>query len=148
MTVVEKISAALNANLGRCPRCMRQSFVFVLGTWGLVLVMTLVTISPPVLTLATVFAAGATGLWLSHLTAFALRVMRSASTSKSKAIGRNVVTVFQEFSAGGDRCGFAHRSCIRRGQNAPMSHLLRVAIKRLRKCRELQYPLSKLRLEL
>ena len=88
---MEKISAALNANLGRCPRCMRQSFVFMLGTWGLVLVITMVTISPLVLTLATVFAVGATGLWLSHLTAFALRAIRSASTSGGKVMGRNVV---------------------------------------------------------
>jgi hypothetical protein len=92
MTVVVKLSTSLRAKLGRCPRCMRQSFFFMLGTWGLVLVTTLVTISPLVLTLATVIAVTATGLWLSHLTAFSLRAMRSVSTSDGEMAGRNAVT--------------------------------------------------------
>jgi hypothetical protein len=80
MTVMEKISAALNANLGRCPRCMRQSFVFLACTWGLAFVLTLARSSPPALTVAWVIAVIATGLWLSHLTVFALRATRSATT--------------------------------------------------------------------
>jgi hypothetical protein len=92
MTIMEKISTALNAKLGRCPKCMRQSFVFMLGTWGLVLVMTLVTISPLVLTLSKVIAVTATGLWLSHLTAFAFRATRSAATARGEVMRRNVVT--------------------------------------------------------
>ena len=92
MTVMEKISAALNANLGRCPRCMRQSFVFMLGTCGLALVLTLVTISPLVLTLSKVIASGATGLWISHLAAFAFRATRSATTARGELIGRDDVS--------------------------------------------------------
>ncbi len=92
MTVMEKISAALNANLGRCPRCMRQSFFFMLGTWGLVLIMTLVAISPLLLTLTAVTAVGATGLWLLHLTAFALRAMSHVTMATDDVMGRNIIT--------------------------------------------------------
>src|SRR6202008_4067650 len=91
-SIVERISSALDANLGRCLRCIRQSSFLMVGMWGLVLVLTLVTISPLVLTVVRVSAVCTTGLWLSHLTAFGLREMRSARTSKSRAIGRNVVT--------------------------------------------------------
>jgi hypothetical protein len=92
MAIVERISAALNANLGRCPICTRQSLFLMLGTWGLVDVMTSVTMSPLVLTLTRVIAVGATGLWLSHLTAFVLRAMRNANTLRSNTIARYAVT--------------------------------------------------------
>jgi hypothetical protein len=91
MTVMEKI-LAVNANLGRCPRCMRQSFVFMLGTWGLVLVLILATNSQLVLILSKVIAVGASGLWLSHLTVFALRATRSPTTAKGEVMRRSVVT--------------------------------------------------------
>jgi hypothetical protein len=92
MTVMEKISAALNTNLGRCPRCIRQSFVVMLGTWGMVLVMTLATASSPALILSKVIAVGSTGLWLAHLAAFAIRATRSPTTARDEVLGRNVVT--------------------------------------------------------
>jgi len=90
-TILKKSLAVLDANLGRCPRCMRLSFIFMLGMWGLVLVMTWATNSPLVLTAARVIVVAATGLWFSHLTAFALRAMRSAGASKGKPVGRSVV---------------------------------------------------------
>jgi hypothetical protein len=92
MNLVAKISTSLRGNLGRCPRCMRQSFAFMLGTWGLVLVTTLLTIPPLVLTVAWVIVVIATGLLLAHLTAFAFRATRSATTPEDEVLGRNVVT--------------------------------------------------------
>jgi len=40
------IFAALDAKLGRCPRCMRQSFIFMLAACGLAFVLTLTTGTP------------------------------------------------------------------------------------------------------
>jgi hypothetical protein len=92
MAAVEKISALLRTKLGRCPRCMRQSFFFVISTWGLVHVTTLVTISPLVRTSATVIAVTATGVWLSHLAAYALRATRHLHTATEAVMGRNIIT--------------------------------------------------------
>ena len=67
--------------LGRCPKCMRKSFVFALGTCGLALLMAF-TASPPALRVAVEIAAlAAAGVWLSHLLAFAFRASRRRAGS-------------------------------------------------------------------
>jgi hypothetical protein len=64
---------AMDAHLGRCSKCMRQSFLAALGAAGLALALPLITAAPAVLLASTVAALGAAALWLAHLTAFALR---------------------------------------------------------------------------
>jgi hypothetical protein len=109
MNVAAKISTSLHAKLGRCPRCMRQSFFFMLGTWGLVVIVTLVAISPLLLTLTSVIAVGATGLWLSHLTAFALRAMRHVTTATD-----DVTCCASRLSACGSSgsCNTLYQNCV------------------------------------
>src|SRR5665213_205158 len=92
MTTISKISAELKANLGGCPRCMRQSFIFMLGSWGLMLVVTFVANSPLVLGVGGAIAVGATGLWLSHLAVFTLGALRRGGPSRGAAFEGDAVT--------------------------------------------------------
>jgi hypothetical protein len=85
------LNAALSY-LGRCPKCMRQSFLFMLGAWGVVLAAVLVTNSLLPIIAATTLAVAATGLWLAHLTAFALGKASSPSISKGEQIERKLAT--------------------------------------------------------
>jgi MFS family permease len=71
--LVSKIGNILNAVLGRCPKCMRLSFISMLGACGLVLLAAMVTQSPALLIATRLIAAGAAALWLSHLMAYAKR---------------------------------------------------------------------------
>ncbi len=78
------------ANLGRCRKCMRQSFIFMLGAWAAALVAASVTdSSTPVIAVAAL-ASVATVLWLAHITAFALGAAGSANKSGNRALERNV----------------------------------------------------------
>jgi len=80
----------LSAHLGRCPRCMRQSFRFMLGAWSLAFVVSLITNAGMVLVASQITAAGSAILWLSHLAVFSLRAARNASTPADNASGRTV----------------------------------------------------------
>ncbi len=73
MAIATKMRTFLDAHLGRCPRCMRQSFVFMLGAWGLALALPFATSSPTPAVASAIAAASLTLLWLGHLAAFALR---------------------------------------------------------------------------
>ena len=79
------------ANLGRCPKCMRQSFIFMLGAWAAALVAASVTDSPAPVIAAATLASGATVLWLAHITAFALGAAGSANNSENKALERRIL---------------------------------------------------------
>lgn len=70
--------AALDRSLGRCPRCMRKSFLAALAAWLLALAAATLAV-PSALVLG--IAAGAIGLsvlWIAHVLSFALR---SAATA-------------------------------------------------------------------
>ena len=86
MTIMKRLSAVLDTKLGRCPRCMRQSFMAAFAAWGLVLAISLVA-SKPVF-MPVVLAAA---LWLAHLATFARRAAltaRRASPSQAPALSR------------------------------------------------------------
>jgi hypothetical protein len=65
---------------------MRKSFIFMLGAWFLAFIITLTTTWQPLIIATAIIAVGSTGLWLSHLTAFALRAVGNTSKSKDKAL--------------------------------------------------------------
>ena len=69
----KKSFGVLGAYLGRCPKCMRQSFIFMLVAVGLVFTLTMIPGNGALLIASKAAASVAAGLWLSHLTAFALR---------------------------------------------------------------------------
>lgn len=80
--------AFLDDNLGRCPKCMRQSFVFMLAALGLAVVTSMVTSSPTLLIAGTVVALGSAGLWLSHMLAYALRSARRKTAPSSFRVSK------------------------------------------------------------
>jgi hypothetical protein len=81
MTIVKRLSAVLDAKLGRCGRCMRKAFLAALVAWvfagaGLLAGWAWLGAS---LALA---AAGLSALWLAHLSAFAGRATHSSRPAR------------------------------------------------------------------
>jgi hypothetical protein len=63
----------VGVHLGRCPRCMRQSFIATLGAWAFTL-WALLSVGETVVTaLMAALALGLSALWIGHLIAFAAR---------------------------------------------------------------------------
>ena len=91
-STLRSMSSRLLDNLGRCPKCMRQSFLAMLGLGGLAFLISLTATSPILLIVSKILAVGSVGLWLSHLTAFALRAMRNTNPSAGNARAQNVAT--------------------------------------------------------
>ena len=89
---ITKLISNAPSYLGRCPKCMRQSFIFMLGTWSVVLAVIYFADLPAPVTAAAMLALGATALWLAHVTAFALGAARSRRASESKALDKRVTT--------------------------------------------------------
>jgi hypothetical protein len=85
----KNVASAVVVKLGHCPKCMRRSFVLMLGTWASGLAAMLVTNSTLVFSAVLATAVASTGLWLSHLLVFAFRAMTGARTSKGEMMGRN-----------------------------------------------------------
>ena len=65
--------AVLDANLGRCPKCMRQSLLAAACAWTIVFVLQLLRGEHTVAVAATVVAFALSTLWVSHLVAYAAR---------------------------------------------------------------------------
>lgn len=87
MAFVKKISAVLDANLGCCQKCMRQSFIFSAAAWIAAFVAS-VAGSDLITETAIAAAALLTGLWLCHLLAFA---SRAAGGRKEHGLDRALI---------------------------------------------------------
>ena len=87
--IVRKINSVLDAHLGRCQKCVRTSFLVMLATGCLALAVTTMTNSLYLIVAVDVLAVCSAGLWFTHLTAFALRAVRSARISCKTAPSRN-----------------------------------------------------------
>jgi hypothetical protein len=122
--LLKKAGNAADRHVGRCSRCMRQGFLVMLGTMGLALVLPLITGLPAALLASEIAAAGAAILWLSHLTAFALRSAAAASRHQPKrryalAFVRNLLMVaaatavplHAAFARKACRCGSGMKCC-------------------------------------
>lgn len=83
-TFVKKAVTALDAKLGRCPKCMRLSFLAMLAAGILALSMTAMAASSLLIAATEIIAAGAALLWLSHLVAYALRAVMNPCTLQQK----------------------------------------------------------------
>jgi hypothetical protein len=83
-TIFNKVGSALDDHLGRCSKCMRQAFLFMLGASLLALAVPLATNAPAVLIASDIAAAAAVILWLSHLAAFAFRAAAAAHPHRPK----------------------------------------------------------------
>jgi hypothetical protein len=73
--LIGTIKTKLDANLGRCPRCMRQAFLATLGAWFLAGALGPFA-ARDITGLAMGLAVSLTLLWLAHLGAYALRAAR------------------------------------------------------------------------
>ena len=87
--LVEKVGNALDLYLGRCPKCVRTAFVFMIIAICMASAAALMTHSPFFLVTSRLLALGSAGLWFSHLVAFALRSVRNASISCKTASSGN-----------------------------------------------------------
>lgn len=83
-TPMTSLIAVLYRTLGRCPRCMRKSFLAALGAWVLAFAAG-ATVGPAtaVATACGAAALGLSGLWLAHVVAFASRM--TAATARNLA---------------------------------------------------------------
>ena len=71
--MVRHFVASITIVLGRCPKCMRQSFLAAFGA-SMLAAVAWVVIGGNAVTIAGVIAAlGLTALWLAHLVAYAVR---------------------------------------------------------------------------
>ena len=70
--------------LGRCPRCMRKSFAAALGICAVAFVLAAFGAPRPIVTAVSVGAVSASGLWLAHVIAFALRASLPAPRAPEK----------------------------------------------------------------
>ncbi|MBI2719666.1 MAG: DUF3624 family protein [Rhizobiales bacterium] len=78
--------------LGRCPKCMRTSFLFAAGSWIVVLAVSRVPIFPPIAALIWIVPICFTLLWIGHLAAFAKRSAQGAlHRGRDEARGRGHV---------------------------------------------------------
>jgi hypothetical protein len=84
--LARNIDAILDTYLGRCPKCVRTSFLVAVAASCAALILPTATNSPFLTTASRVLAVASAGLWLSHLVAFALRAGRSASMSNETAL--------------------------------------------------------------
>ena len=71
--ILMKARGALDATFGRCPRCMRQSFLAALGAWALVVAVWLIIGGNAITDASAIAALGVTALWIAHLVAYAGR---------------------------------------------------------------------------
>ena len=62
-TILKRTRTMLGRSLGRCPRCMRQSFLAAVAAWALVVVLGAVDGTDVATALAALTAAGLTALW-------------------------------------------------------------------------------------
>lgn len=85
----KKSLAGLDQNLGRCPICMRQSFVFMLGTCCLAIIIELTVRSAALHIAGRIVAVISIGLWLSHLVAFSLRATTNTKTKTPNFARKN-----------------------------------------------------------
>ncbi len=79
-----------SAGLGRCPRCMRQSFIVALIAVSLALIITEAVRAPAFILLAWIIAGGLAILWLAHMSASALRGANFALTRESSQAEDNL----------------------------------------------------------
>lgn len=79
MSVLNQFRMKLDRHLGRCPKCMRQSFLAAAAAWGLAATLWLVNAMGIVMLAAMAAALGATLLWLAHLAAYAVRAARATA---------------------------------------------------------------------
>jgi len=87
-TLLAQMRSIISVNLGRCPRCIRQSFAAGLVLGGLALASWL-AFGPGIVTLT--FAAAslaAFGLWTAHIVAFAARSVAPQNREPVAAIGQ------------------------------------------------------------
>src|SRR5215469_6518028 len=79
------VTVLLTNGLGRCPTCMRISFLAALLSWVLAAMAFAVTHEGLVHLAASALAAGFTLLWFAHLAAFAWRSTRAGIRRLNRA---------------------------------------------------------------
>lgn len=77
----------LDQNLGRCSRCMGQSFVTALCTWIATVGAVAFQSSPIIAALLLAAALVSTMLWIAHIIVFAIRVSVGGAQKKSPSLG-------------------------------------------------------------
>lgn len=71
--ILAKTHAALDANLGRCPKCMRQSFLAAFIAWTLAIAVWVIIGNDAITDTTLIIAICLTALWTAHLIAYAVR---------------------------------------------------------------------------
>ena len=77
ISIARKVEA-IGTKLGRCPRCMKTSFLVAAAAWALALAIASMPTPQPIGILVWVVSAACTMLWIGHLAAFATRAKRGA----------------------------------------------------------------------
>jgi hypothetical protein len=75
--------AFVDRTLGRCPRCMRKSFLAALAAWAMVFVADAMRVPSAAGMALTLVSLGLSALWLAHVAAFAGRATAAAMSKGS-----------------------------------------------------------------
>jgi hypothetical protein len=81
---IAKLASQLDAKLGRCPRCMRQSFLAALAAWAVAGIAWAIFGSNIVAAAAIIVALGLNALWIAHLIAHATRSVAASGAQRSE----------------------------------------------------------------
>src|ERR1700687_3904635 len=82
--ILTKVRAALDASFGRCPKCMRQSFLAALCAWTSVVALQLFVGESTLTATAIVVALGLAALWVAHLVAYATRAVATPKVRRDR----------------------------------------------------------------
>jgi hypothetical protein len=84
--MVRYLTISIADALGRCPKCMRTSFLAAISSLVVALAVTLITDFPFITSFAWTTAAVLIGLWIAHLVAFALRASAAARSVPNEVV--------------------------------------------------------------
>ena len=76
----------VDANLGRCPKCMRISFLASLAAWALLVAVNLIDDQSAFTAVATISALAFTVLWIAHLVAYATRAAMGSDKPNDRSV--------------------------------------------------------------
>lgn len=89
-TFFQKLTKILDKNIGRCPRCMRMSFLAAFGTAGVAVMDHIMTTDPIIIGLAWMSAFAWAALWIFHLVVFAARSVQAANAPTPSTVRKFV----------------------------------------------------------
>lgn len=98
--LILEYQAVFSTKIGRCAKCMRQSFTVALAAWGVFGIGLMILPNSMVQNAIGIMALGLTALWMLHVVAYALRAVMPPTKPDIDPIGRRRTLGFMLRAAG------------------------------------------------